>query len=163
MADRDDLVQAETRGDRLDVGELLGKAVFFALRLIRAAKAQKVDRDRPAASRGQVRDQVVVDVRVVWEAVQQQERRTAAGEVADVDAAVIARDPMLYEQRRPQLGSFCRHVLLLQFVPAMMPASRSGCSSDAKCPACSSMTRRAAGTSDRVVSRSGGRDQSWFP
>jgi hypothetical protein len=89
VTDRDDLVQPECCDDGLHVAELLWEAVLGALRLVGGTEPEEVDRDRPAPGRHQVRDQIVVDVRVVGEAVQQQERRPVAPEIADVDISAI--------------------------------------------------------------------------
>ena len=67
--------------DRLYVRRVAARSRTGRLPVCRTNPTREVDCDRPSPGGHQVRDQIVVDVRVVGEAVQQQERRPAPGEV----------------------------------------------------------------------------------
>ena len=99
VAHGDDLLEPQGLHDRFQITELLLEAVKRILRLVGCAEAQKVHRDRSATGRHQMRNEVVVDVRVVRKSVQHHESGAAAREIADVQASATARNSMFDEGR----------------------------------------------------------------
>src|SRR6516162_6399978 len=97
VADGDDLLEPQGLDDRFQIPKLLFEAVVRAIRCVRRAEAQEVYRDGSAPGRRQVWNEVVIDVRVVRKSVQQHEDCPAAGKVADIQAAAIARNSMFGE------------------------------------------------------------------
>jgi len=104
MADRDDLIKRQALDHHLEVAKLLREAVRRARWLVRCTEAKEVNRNRPAASRDEMRNEVIVNVQVVRKAVQHHESRSIAGEVADIDASTVTLNPVFGERRK-------RHVL----------------------------------------------------
>src|SRR6516164_4122757 len=99
VANGDDLLEPQGLHDRLQIAELLREAVARALWLVGCAEAQEVYCHRSATGRRQMRNEVVVNVRVVRKSVQHCESRSATGKVPDVQASAIALDSMFSERR----------------------------------------------------------------
>ena len=71
---------------------ICGQAVKRILRLVGCTEAENLHRDRSATGRHQMRNEVVVDVRVVRKSVQHHGSGAAAREIADVQASATVRD-----------------------------------------------------------------------
>jgi hypothetical protein len=69
VSDRNDLIEAQCRDDRFEVAELLLEAVGRPGGLFGSAEAEEIERDDPPASGYQIRNEIIVDVQIIREAV----------------------------------------------------------------------------------------------
>ena len=82
--------------DRVEVALLLAKAVDRIITLVGGAKSQKVEGHDPPAGSREVGNQVVVDPQMVREPVHEHQGRAGARIVADTEAALAARNAVLF-------------------------------------------------------------------
>ncbi len=105
MSNRDDLPEAEILYDRLEIAELLIKAVSSAGGLVRGTKTQEIERHDAPPAGDQIGNQVVVDFQIVGEAVHEHEGWAGACIVSSVDYSLTPRNMVLGE-----LDGIRRHV-----------------------------------------------------
>jgi hypothetical protein len=88
MRDRDELTKAQGIHDRFEVTELLFKTVGSAGGFVGRTKAQEIEGDDPTATSYQIRNQIVLDVQVIGEAVHKHKGGTSAFVVACIDSSL---------------------------------------------------------------------------
>jgi hypothetical protein len=69
VSDRNDLVEAQCVDDCFEVAELVLEAVGRPGGLFGGAEAQEIERDDPPASGYQIRNEIIVDMQIIGEAV----------------------------------------------------------------------------------------------
>lgn len=91
--------QPQTGHDRVEVAELVGERVIVVAGLVRLAPAQEVEHHQVPPA--QVRDQPVVEMVVIGEAVHQHDGWLLTGLLPDVEAVATTLDPALLESVGP--------------------------------------------------------------
>ena len=69
VSDRNDLIDAQCLDDRFEVAELLLEAVGRPGGLFGSAEAEEIERDDPPASGCQIRNEIIIDLQIIREAV----------------------------------------------------------------------------------------------
>src|SRR6516162_2214413 len=88
MRDKEHLLKLQLGDDGIQLTDLIGGGIRIAGWLIRIAPAKKI-KQNDSAWRREVRNQTVVEVQVVREAVHENDRRSRPGVVPDVDPVLV--------------------------------------------------------------------------
>jgi hypothetical protein len=99
MSDKNDLAEPQSLNHRRQVAKLLRKAVGRTGRLLGRAKPQKIKRNDAPAGLGQVRDEVVIDAKIVGKAVHEHESRAGAVIITGVELSLLMGNTMFGESR----------------------------------------------------------------
>ena len=99
MRHESDFAESQGLDHRGEIAKLLLETVGHADRLVGRAKTQKIKRNDTSTGRYQVGNKVIVDAKIVGEAVHKHEGRTRTVVVARVNVALAARNVMLGESR----------------------------------------------------------------
>ena len=87
MRDEDDLLEPQLGDDGIEVADLIGCGVGVSGGFVRCSPPEKIEGDD--STRGEIRNQTIVEVKVVREPVHQNDRRFLSRVFPDVDAMAI--------------------------------------------------------------------------
>src|SRR5882757_2386124 len=99
MRDEHDLAEPQGLDHRREIAKLLLETVGRAGRFVGRAKTQEIERNDASTRRRQIGNKVVVDAKIVGEAVHEHEGRTRTVVVAGIELSPFPRNTMLGESR----------------------------------------------------------------
>src|SRR5712664_2551580 len=105
MRNENNLAEPQRLDHRREIAKLLLETVGRARRLVGRAKAQEIERNYAPTGRRQVGNKVVVDAKIVGEAVHEHESRTRTVVIAGIEFSLFPRNTMLGESRLADHGA----------------------------------------------------------
>src|SRR5258708_997792 len=100
VSNRNDLFEVQCLDDHFKIAQLLLEAIYGADRLVGGTVTQEIERDDPPSCRDQKREEIVIYVQVIGEAVHQHK--------GGADACVVASVCFSFAPRDEMLGKLCR-------------------------------------------------------